>query len=169
MKYLVVSDLHGVKSYISEFERLVKLELPDKIVLLGDILSNTSDDYYLSELLNLYKDKIIGIKGNNDTYYVEKLLDFKLNDYYIERINNKNFFFTHGHLLYSYDYTNIDFIIAGHTHISGVKEFDGIPVINPGSISLPRDFKHSYMIISDKIYIKDLDGRVLEEVNIYEW
>ncbi len=166
MKYLVVSDLHGVKSYVSEFEKLVKIEMPDKIVLLGDILSNTSDDYLLSEILNLYKDKIIGIKGNNDTYYVEKLLDFKLNDYYIERINNKNFFFTHGHLLYSFDFDNVDYIISGHTHISGIKEYMNIKVINPGSISLPRDFKHTYMIISDKIYIKDLDGNVLEEVSI---
>jgi putative phosphoesterase len=166
MKYLVVSDLHGVKDYVSKFEELVQLELPDKIVLLGDILSNTSDDYLSSETLNLYKDRIIGIKGNNDTYYVEKLLDFKLNDYYIERINNKNFFFTHGHLLYAYDYTNIDYIIAGHTHISGRSEYNNIPIINPGSISLPRDFKHTYMIISDKIYIKDLDGKVLEEVSI---
>ena len=72
MKYLVVSDLHGVKAYVSEFEKLVKLEFPDKIVLLGDILSNTSDDYLISETLNLYKDKIIGIRGNNDIYYVEK-------------------------------------------------------------------------------------------------
>ena len=166
MKYLVVSDLHGVKAYVSEFEKLVKLELPDKIILLGDILSNTSDDYLLSETLNLYKDKIIGIRGNNDTYYVEKLLDFKLNDYYIERINNKNFFFTHGHLLYSFDFDNVDYIISGHTHISGVKEYMNIPIINPGSISLPRDFKHTYMIISDKIYIKDLDGNILEEVSI---
>ncbi len=166
MKYLVVSDLHGVKSYVSEFEKLVQLELPDKIVLLGDILSNTSDDYLLSETLNLYKDKIIGIKGNNDTYYVEKLLDFKLNDYYIERINNKNFFFTHGHLLYSFDFDNVDYIISGHTHISGIKEYMNIKVINPGSISLPRDFKHTYMIISDKIYIKDIDGNILEEVSI---
>ncbi len=166
MKYLVVSDLHGVKAYVSEFEKLVKLELPDKIVLLGDILSNTSDDYLISETLNLYKDKIIGIRGNNDTYYVEKLLDFKLNDYYIERINNKNFFFTHGHLLYSFDFDNVDYIISGHTHISGVKEYMNIPIINPGSISLPRDFKHTYMIISDKIYIKDIDGNILEEVSI---
>ena len=166
MKYLVVSDLHGVKSYVSKFEKLVKLELPDKIVLLGDILSNTSDDYLLSETLNLYKDKIIGIRGNNDTYYAEKLLDFKLNDYYIEKINNKNFFFTHGHLLYSFDFNNIDYIISGHTHISGVKEYMNIPIINPGSISLPRDFKHTYMIISDKIYIKDLDSNILEEVSI---
>ena len=167
MKYLVVSDLHGVKAYVSEFEKLVQLELPDKIVLLGDILSNTSDDYLLYENINLYKDKIIGIRGNNDTYYVEKLLDFKLNDYYIENINNKNFFFTHGHLLYSYDFDNIDYIISGHTHISGVKEYMNIPIINPGSISLPRDFKHTYMIISDKIYIKDLDGNILEEVSIW--
>ena len=166
MKYLVVSDLHGVKAYVSEFEKLVKLELPDKIILLGDILSNTSDDYLLSETLNLYKDKIIGIRGNNDTYYVEKLLDFKLNDYHIERINNKNFFFTHGHLLYSFDFDNIDYIISGHTHISEVKEYMNIPIINPGSISLPRDFKHTYMIISDKIYIKDLDGNILEEVSL---
>ena len=166
MKYLVVSDLHGVKAYVSEFEKLVKLELPDKIILLGDILSNTSDDYLISETLNLYKDKIIGIRGNNDTYYAEKLLDFKLNDYYIERINNKNFFLTHGHLLYSFDFDNVDYIISGHTHISGVKEYMNIPIINPGSISLPRDFKHTYMIISDKIYIKDLDGNILEEVSL---
>ncbi len=166
MKYLVVSDIHGVKAYISELEKIIKIESPDKIVILGDILSNTSDDYFLAELLNLYKDKIIGIRGNNDTYYTEKLLDFDLNDYHIERINNKNFFFTHGHLLYSFDLNNVDIIIMGHTHESGEYDFNGIKIVNPGSIALPRDFKHTYMIISDKIYIKDLDQNILEEVSI---
>ena len=84
----------------------------------------------------------------------------------LKRINNKNFFFTHGHLLYSFDFDNVDYIISGHTHISGVKDYMNIPIINPGSISLPRDFKHTYMIISDKIYIKDIDGNILEEVSI---
>ena len=166
MKYLVVSDIHGVKAYISELEKIIKIESPDKIVILGDILSNTSDDYFLAELLNLYKDKIIGIRGNNDTYYTEKLLDFDLNDYHIERINNKNFFFTHGHLLYSFDLNNVDIIIMGHTHESGEYDFNGIKIVNSGSIALPRDFKHTYMIISDKIYIKDLDQNILKEVSI---
>ena len=166
MKYLIISDIHGVKEYINITEELIKKESPDKIVLLGDILSNTDEDIYSSEVLNLYKDKIIGIRGNNDYYNADRLLDFKLHDYYIENIKNKNFFFTHGHLLYSYEFNNIDYIAMGHTHRSGISEYNGMKVINPGSIALPRDFHHTYMVISDKIYIKDINGQVYSEEEI---
>ena len=166
MKYLVISDLHGVRDYVRVTEDLIKKENPDKIVLLGDILSNTEEDIYSSEVLNLYKDKIIGIRGNNDIYYGDRLLDFKLDDFHIETIKGKNFFFTHGHLLYSYEFNNIDYIIMGHTHKSGTSFYNGIKVINPGSIALPRDFHHTYMVISDKIYIKDVEGKVYCEEEI---
>ena len=64
------------------------------------------------------------------------------------------------------DRNNVDIIIMGHTHESGEYDFNGIKIVNPGSIALPRDFRHTYMIISDKIYIKDLDQNILKEVSI---
>ena len=40
MKYLVISDIHGINEYMSEFEKIVEREKPDKIILLGDLLFN---------------------------------------------------------------------------------------------------------------------------------
>ena len=37
MKYLVVSDIHGVSKYLDKLEEIIEREEPDKIILLGDL------------------------------------------------------------------------------------------------------------------------------------
>ena len=81
-------------------------------------------------------------------------------------INDKTFIFTHGHIYSEFNMPDkADYLVMGHTHRCGIKRVGDLVVANPGSISLPRGGSpHSYMIISDKIIIKDIDGKEIEEV-----
>ena len=56
----------------------------------------------------------------------------------------------------------------GHFHICFIKQQDGKIFVNPGSISLPKENTlNSYATIdSDKIYIKDINGNILEELKL---
>lgn len=171
MKYLVVSDIHGIKKYAEKINDIIIKEKVDKIILLGDLyyhgydLSNESME--VVNILNNLKDKIICIRGNCDNYLDEKVSEFKFNDYIILNIRNKNFFFTHGH---KYDIYNIpsgiDIFIFGHLHTGFIKKIDNILYINSGSISLPRNnTKNSYLIIDEKeIILYDIDGQIIDKV-----
>lgn len=175
MKYLVISDIHGIKEFANQIPKIIKKEKPDKIIILGDILLH--DDYghedensniLIAEMLNLYTDKIIGIRGNIDTEADEKKFDFKLEISHEEMINGKKFYFTHGHMYNEHTVPeDIEILVVGHTHIHEVRKTFNMTVVNPGSISLPRGgSKHSYMVIDDKIRIKDIKGHVIEEASI---
>ncbi|MGL5963178.1 MAG: metallophosphoesterase family protein, partial [Fusobacteriaceae bacterium] len=79
--------------------------------------------------------------------------------------NGHRIFATHGH------HFNIeklpplqkgDILIHGHTHIPIIESKDGVIVMNPGSISLPKESSpHSYGIFKDNIFeIKNLEGEL---------
>ena len=175
MKYLVVSDIHGVSNYLDQFEEIIKREKPDKIVLLGDLLYHgyTKEYAYSLEnqanIYNKYKDKIIGIRGNCDSGLDEELLKFPLNQYVRLKIGEKWYFFTHGHI---YNITNVppmcDVLVYGHYHINFIRQKDNIYFINPGSLSLPREgTSNSYLVIEDnQVIIKDLHGDVIMQKEI---
>ena len=71
---------------------------------------------------------------------------------------------------YQQEYPNEDFdvLVYGHFHTGFIKEFEGKLFVNAGSISLPKNgTKNSYLIIDEtKISLKDVDGNLIEEVNI---
>lgn len=142
MKILICSDTHGDEDI-----------LIDKLSLYPDF-----DHYFylgdseLSETNLLFKN-FIGVSGNMD--YGKFPTTRVINDRGIK------FLLTHGHLLgVNQNLTQLvaeglkikaDVICYGHTHRLFVKVIDGILVINPGSISLPRDFINSggtYVILT---------------------
>ena len=172
MKYLVISDIHGIKEYANKIPDIIKKEKPDKIIILGDILFHSAlgigdkeKSFITAETLNLYKDIIIGIRGNNDYIDDEKQLDFDLVNAYEETINGKNFYFTHGHMYNEYNIPDdIDVLVVGHTHMHEIRKTYNLTIVNAGSISLPRGgTKHSYLVIDDSIKIKDIKGHIIEE------
>ncbi len=62
-----------------------------------------------------------------------------------------------------------DILIYGHSHIpKAEKKWGNIYVINPGSITFPKeDSPHSYGVLEDNIFtIKDLEGNVYKELKI---
>ena len=166
MKYLVISDVHGNMEYARLIPSIVEREKPTQIIYLGDLFSYYGDSEEIIDIYNRYAGITIGIKGNNDSLYDAGELGFLLNNYSKFLINNKSFFFTHGHLYNEYSIPeSIDVFISGHTHVSKLEKKGYLIMGNPGSLGLPRDNNHSYMIIDDKnIYIKDIDGNILNQI-----
>ena len=105
MKVLIISDIHddfdSLKKAITNHPKI------DHLVLLGDL------GYYNEQvfnLLNLFKDIIISVKGNND--FFNDSIKFKNDDYYQTiSIDNKTWFITHGHMYNEYNLPKVDFDI----------------------------------------------------------
>ena len=177
MKYLVVSDIHGSLYYAKKLDEIIKVENPDKIILLGDLYyhgprNSLTEEYNPSEvanILNKYKDIILCTKGNCDAEVDEMISEFKFENNIQININGIEFFFSHGHV---YNQDNVpptgDVIVYGHFHTGFIKEEYGLIFVNPGSISLPKNnTAHSYAIINEnEIILKDVDGNVIDKMNI---
>ena len=180
MKLLVVSDIHGSSYYANKIDEIVKRENPTGIILLGDLyyhgprnpLTKEYNPQEVANKLNSYKEKILAVKGNCDAEVDQMISDFKLENNITLSANGINMYFTHGHK-YNIDkmpqnHKELDLLCYGHFHESFIKEKDGVLCVNPGSISLPKgESTNSYAIIEDRnVYIKDVDGNVLEEEKI---
>lgn len=131
MKIGVMSDTHGMHSYIDlAMEYLKEVDL---IIHGGD---NYKDTKYIEKNYNI---KVIGVAGNCD---IENSCDR------IEEIEGKKIFITHGHnygvktdinrIFYAGKENNADVVIFGHSHVPLYVEEEGIILLNPGSLSLPR-------------------------------
>lgn len=179
MKIMFISDIHGSYKFLKKALDIFELEQADKLVILGDILyhgpRNDLPDGYdpkkVIKLLNDFKNKIIAVRGNCDAEVDQMVLDFPIRaDYATIDIDNHHFFLTHGHLFDESNLPNLnkgDIFVYGHIHKQVVKEKDGIYIINPSSISLPKEGKNSYGIYEkDIFYIKELDGDIVESIKI---
>jgi len=180
MKLFFISDIHGSIYYLNKVFDKFKEEKADYIIILGDILyhgaRNPLPKEYnpkgVIEIINSYADRIIAIRGNCDSEVDQMVLDFPIMSTYSTILyNNKRLFLTHGHI---YNENNLpklmdgDIFIYGHTHIPKAEKTRNIYVINPGSITLPKENSpHSYGVLEDNIFrIKDLDGDVYKEIDI---
>ena len=169
MKLFVASDIHGSFYYCKKMIEKFNEDNYDYMVLLGDILyhgprnelSMVYDCKKVSELLNKYKDKIIAVRGNCDAEVDQMMLEFSIMENNMLVVNNdKKIFLTHGHI---YNENNlpplrdIDYLFCGHTHRKLNVIVDGVNVLNPGSISLPKDGSNSYFVMdNDKITFYEL-------------
>ena len=174
MKYLVVSDIHGSSYYASKINVIYEEESPDKIILLGDLyyhgprnpLTQEYNPMEVAKIFNDLKDKILCVKGNCDAEVDEMISEFEFQESINLTINNKKFFFTHGHK-YNIENipNNVDVLVYGHFHTGFIKEKDGVICVNAGSISLPKNnTKNSYLIINDsEIILKDIDDNIIDK------
>lgn len=180
MKVFFMSDIHGSFYYLEKAISRFKAEKANYIVILGDELyhgaRNDLPEGYnpkkVTKLLNEYSDKIIAVRGNCDSEVDEMVFDFPIMSTYSTILyNNKRLFLTHGHIYGEENMPKLskgDVLLYGHTHIPVVKEKDGIFIINPGSISIPKENNpHSYAVLEDNLFeIKDLDGNTFLTLNI---
>ena len=144
MRILIVSDTHRYnKNYLELVERLKPL---DMIIHCGDV---EGSEYTLKEAADC---PVMMIAGNNDFFGpLPKELEFNIEKYKV--------WVTHGHYYSVYSGNKriieaarsrgADIVCFGHTHIPVLEQVDGLTVINPGSISYPRqsDFRPSYVIM----------------------
>jgi uncharacterized protein len=113
---------------------------------------------------------IISVRGNCDAEVDGMILDFPCRaDYSIILQGNTKIFVTHGHL---YDETKLpnlaknNVLIYGHTHIPVAKKVDDLLILNPGSITLPKEgHANTYGIIEgNKFEIKTIKGEPYMEI-----
>lgn len=144
MKILIVSDTHG---WDDTFEKVLMKEAPvDLLIHCGDI--EGSEEYF--ELLCECPTQFV--RGNNDFYSsLPSEVVFELCGYRI--------MVTHGHyygvsmgvdwLIEEAKERRADIVMYGHTHCPDFVKADGMIVLNPGSLSLPRQKgrKPTYMIM----------------------
>jgi putative phosphoesterase len=180
MKLFFISDIHGSLYFTKKVLEIFKEEEADYLVVLGDELyhgaRNPLPEQYnpkeVASLLNEFADKIIAIRGNCDSEVDEMVLNFPMAAAYSTILyNNKRIFITHGHI---YNENNLpklkagDVFVYGHTHIPKAEKVNQIFIINPGSITFPKENNpNSYGVLQNNIFeIRDLNGIILKKITI---
>ncbi|WP_373898146.1 phosphodiesterase [Haloimpatiens sp. FM7315] len=180
MKLFFISDIHGSAKYLRKALKAYEKEKAQYIVILGDELyhgaRNPLPEEYnpkeVTRILNEYKDKIMAVRGNCDSEVDQMVIEYPImSDYSIILYNGKRLFLTHGHIYNKDNLPNIsngDVLIYGHTHVPVADKINGISIINPGSITFPKEnTPHCYGILEDnKFCIKTLEGEIYKELDI---
>ena len=143
-RIMIVSDTH--KRHGNLAEALYNEGKIDMLIHLGDI---EGEEDIITELAGC---KVLMVPGNNDYYArYDKEIETKIGKYKV--------LLTHGHYYYvSMDVDtiieearsrNADIVMFGHTHKPYFSQKDGLTVLNPGSLSYPRQDgrKPSYMVM----------------------
>ena len=169
--YLIVSDIHGSLSGANAIIEAIKEHQPDFILCLGDILyhgprNDVPQDYApkkVIEIMNSLAGKIIAVRGNCDGEVDQMVLQFPItSDTNFIPYQGHFIAMSHGHV-YSPDHLPYlhegDIFLSGHTHIPTCNKKDGIYLLNPGSISLPKqNHPKTYAILkNDTFTIYTLD------------
>lgn len=157
MKILIVSDTHR---HDANLVTVIKKVSPiDRLIHLGD--AEGSEDY----IRQIAECPVNIVSGNNDFFCdLPREEEFMIGKYRV--------MITHGHYYYvSLDMQEIkrqavtrgiDIVMFGHTHKPYLEKDGGITILNPGSLSYPRQEGHkpSYIIMD-----VDRDGETHFTVN----
>ncbi len=177
MKLMIASDLHGSEKYGELLFERYREEGAGKLILLGDLLyhgaRNALPEVYstigLTALLNAHKKEIFAVRGNCDSEVDQMVLEFPIMaDYNMMFMDGHQWILTHGHLFDEYSMIAHDpgaVLLHGHTHVKVMDRCGDFYVMNPGSVSIPKDDEiHSYMVYEDrKFTMKDVtDGQVID-------
>lgn len=144
MKILVISDTHGKSENLDYV--LEKVKPIDALIHCGDVEGR--EDYIEA----MAECPVYIVSGNND-FFSELPREIE------ETIGNQKVMVTHGHtygvsmdlgmLAQEGRAREVDIVAFGHTHKPVVKYRDGVTLINPGSLSYPRQEgrRPTYMIM----------------------
>lgn len=180
MKLFFISDIHGSLHYLKLAVKCFEKEQASHIIMLGDALyhgpRNPLPEGYnpkgTAQLLNEYASVIIAVKGNCDCEVDQMLIEYPmLNEQAFVLYNGRRIFLSHGH---NYNPDNMpilnkgDAFAFGHIHIPVAENKNGIYILNPGSVSLPKEgTPNSYAILDDERFIiKDLEGNIIKELRM---
>jgi len=133
LKILIISDTHRDNR---NFLEILDREQPvDMLIHCGDI---EGSEYIYEESVDC---PVHMVAGNNDffsTLSMEK--EFDIGDLRVLLTHGHKYrvYRTHQDLLDEASYRGFDVVMYGHTHCPSVECEDGIWLINPGSLSYPR-------------------------------
>nr|WP_307992794.1 YfcE family phosphodiesterase [uncultured Niameybacter sp.] len=138
MKVLVISDTHGHIAHVSNLIELYRKDGLTHLIHCGDCIDDAKRLEALYPHLTVYK-----VPGNCD------FSSSGIENTILVHIEGIPIMITHGHkqhAKYSYEELWIDawahearIAIFGHTHIAHKETKDGITLLNPGSMTLPKD------------------------------
>ena len=158
MKLLIASDIHGSAYWCGKLMEIAEQEQPDRLILLGDLLyhgprNDLPRDYAPKQvipMLSQWKQKIIAVRGNCEAEVDQMVLPFPcMADYALLLDGDTQLYLTHGHLWNPDHLPPLEpstVFLSGHTHVKLDKSIDGVRCLNPGSVSIPKDGSHSYLI-----------------------
>ena len=145
MNILLVSDDHGIDGFETAFEMAVQqCGHIDAVLHAGD--SEQPDKAYYEYVA---KCPVYIVSGNND-YNKAPMVQ-------LVELGGRRILLTHGHryhvhmgvqnLFYAAKEQNADVVVFGHTHRPEHVQADGINIINPGSLTLPRGSRYGSFAI----------------------
>lgn len=178
MKLLIASDIHGSAWYCRKLLEAYEREGAQRMILLGDILyhgprNDLPKEYAPKEvirMLNERKQEIYAVRGNCEAEVDQMVLEFPvLADYMVLFAGDKAIYATHGHV---YNENNLppmkpgDVLLHGHTHVLRADRAGDILILNPGSVSIPKEGNPpTYAVLEDGVFrIKDFEDRLVKEV-----
>lgn len=176
MKFLIASDIHGSAYFTGELMKRIEEEAPERILLLGDILYHGPrndlpkgyDPKKVIAMLDTVADKVISVRGNCDGEVDDMVLAFPaLAEYALVTFGDKTLFLTHGHK--GMDKIKSGIVLSGHTHVPLCKEDGELLLINPGSVSIPKeDSLNSYMTFDGNVFLwkNIVSGEVYKEYKL---
>ena len=160
MKLFIASDIHGSAYWCRKMIERYKDSGAERLVLLGDILyhgprNDLPREYAPKEviaMLNPLSREIIAVRGNCDTEVDQMVLTFPiLQEQGLIADGEYRIYLIHGHKnleALSDLLGEGDILFFGHTHVPSEKAGKGgCRVINPGSVSIPKEQSgHEYII-----------------------
>ena len=180
MKLMFASDIHGSAYYCRKMLEAYQAEEAGRLILLGDILyhgprNDLPKEYAPKEviaMLNPMKNDICAVRGNCEAEVDQMVLDFPvMADYALILYGERNLYATHG-LIYNENnlppLKNGDILIHGHTHVLKAEKREDYTLLNPGSVSIPKEGNPpSYAILEDGLFtIKGFDGTIIKELQL---
>lgn len=180
MKLMFASDIHGSAYYCRKMLEAYQAEEAGRLILLGDILyhgprNDLPKEYAPKEviaMLNPMKNEICAVRGNCEAEVDQMVLDFPvMADYALILYGERHIYATHGHI---YNENNLpplkngDILIHGHTHVLKAEKREDYTLLNPGSVSIPKEGNPpSYAILEDGLFtIKGFDGTIIKELQL---
>ena len=170
MKLVIASDIHGSALWCQRLLDAIEEQAPDRIVLLGDLLYHGPrnplpeghDAARTAELLNSIAGNIVAVRGNCDAEVDQMVLDFPCLADYVELLDGQQrIFATHGHVFGPDNMPSLpqgSAMLYGHVHVQCNEVHEGIRIVNPGSVALPKDGVHGYAVYNNgEFMLKSLD------------
>lgn len=180
MKLMVASDLHGSSYYCRKMAEAYRRENASRLILLGDLLyhgprNDLPRGYAPKEVIQILNDmraELVCVRGNCDCEVDQMVLSFPiLAEYMIMMLGSRLIYAVHGHNAGPDNMPPLkkgDILLCGHTHIPRLDCENGIFVINPGSLSIPKNGSaHSYMTLEDGVFaLKDIEGAEISSLRV---
>lgn len=149
MKIIVTSDSHG------DVEILKKIALENSD---ASIFIDAGDSCKRKEEIAPFET----VKGNCDLYIK--------NNYRIYQASSVGIYTTHGHGLFFTNKTlaklakdfGCKIAIHGHTHVPEITEIDGIKILCPGSVSIPRSQVGKTYAVINIVDENDIDIKIVK-------